>query len=324
MTAPLRILVLDPSEQAIQDYAAEFAARGWEVIQCLTFLEALPLLEGPPIDLVLIDMALPDILGTEACTFIQKFHPNTVGIITTASLSLYRSIDAIGAGAQAYLLKPLGIPQLCTLIEHLLEQQRARNQVQRIQKQLVGFSNLLSTVSQATTPDQILDKMLSHLGKILHFDLALIYLFDQAQGEWIRHQNPAGARSDQAPTLAQNAILTQLAAQSAEALKPIAITAGTPANSDEKRKLAALNLDACAAIPLISQHVVHGVLVIVNESGSSWELEPLDVEILFALSRSIGVALDRAKLLDGLDTPAESSQLNQHYVPDTLTSRNAY
>jgi CheY-like chemotaxis protein len=318
MATPARILILDPNEHSIREVVRAFTERGWDVVHCPTFLEALRLLEGPPFDLVLVEMTLPDILGTDAWAFIQKLQPSAAGIITTASLSLHRAINATGAGAHAYLLKPLDTAQLCQLIEHLLERQRVRNQTARLQKRMVGFANLLSTISHATTSEQILDKTLAHLRGIVHFDVGLIYVSRREQGGWIYHRTPSISNNSPELKPGQIELLAELAKQAVASLQPMAVTNATSAYATEKNKLEARDIATCAVVPLIGQNVVHGALVVVNKLDAESQLEPLDVDTLLALGHATAIALDRAQLSQTLYSLQRVPQTKEQFVEDDI------
>lgn len=291
-----RVLVLDPNEQATREYARAFVERSWDIVHCRTFLEALPVLEGPAFDLVLVEMTLPDILGTEAWAFIQKLQPNAAGIITTGSVSLYKAIDALGAGADAYLLKPLESSQLCQLVAHLLERQRIQNQTKRIQKQLSGLSGLVFALFQTKTLEQIVNTTYAYLRGVLHFDVALIYLWHYETGEWVCHPPPQAVHYEKELTVEQGDLIHELIGQAAIDLKPIALAADLVTYPSQRKLLEVNNLTACVVVPLHNQKHMQGAIVIVNKDGSEWKLESLDLNVLAALAGTINIALDRAEL----------------------------
>jgi hypothetical protein len=135
----------------------------------------------------------------------------------------------------------------------------------------------------------------AHLRAVLHYDAALIYLWDQASGEWVCEPTPQTARHLHELTADQSAMLVNLLEQAAVDLKPIVFTL-TEATFPSQRKLLERNyLSACAVMPLHNQQFMQGALVIVNKSGSEWKLESLDVKVLSALVGTINLALDRAR-----------------------------
>lgn len=320
MATPVRILILEPNELAIRDCVRGFTERGWQVTYCPTFLEALHLLEGPPFDLVLVEMTLPDIMGTEAWAFIQKIQPNATGIITTSSVSLHRAINAIGAGAQAYLLKPLDVTQLCNLVEQLLEQQRVRNQSNRLQKQMGALANLLATISRAATPEEILDRTLAHLRGVLYFDLALIYILNPQHGEWIYQRAPRSPRNSQELDPGQIEFLAELSKQAVASRQAVAIASTGAALSGDRQRLEALGIESCAVVPLVGQQGAHGALVIVNKLGSAGQLESLDVQVLTALCQAVAIALDRAQVVQVLNSPEHLAEMTAHAAQDDLVA----
>jgi DNA-binding response OmpR family regulator len=82
------------------------------------------------INLYLLDNWLPDGTGTELCKQIRKLHPTTPVIFYSAATSDSDRKDAIEAGANGYLVKPVDISNLLFTIAGLIKSeitQRLKN-----------------------------------------------------------------------------------------------------------------------------------------------------------------------------------------------------
>jgi DNA-binding NarL/FixJ family response regulator len=79
--------------------------------------EALAALQTQPVDIVLMDIAMPDMSGLEALTRIRQLQPS----IRVIMLSMYANeeyvLQALRSGAQGYLLKDSGRAELELAIE---------------------------------------------------------------------------------------------------------------------------------------------------------------------------------------------------------------
>jgi DNA-binding NtrC family response regulator len=83
----------------------------------------------------LIDVRLPDINGTELLVRLKERHPDTAAIMVTGYASLQTSIRATNAGAFAYIVKPLDIHHLHSLLQQALDRQRTVLEERRLLRQ---------------------------------------------------------------------------------------------------------------------------------------------------------------------------------------------
>lgn len=294
------ILVIDPDIRAMRDCVQAFGERGWHVQVAENFVDALRLLEGPLYDLVLIEIALPDMLGTEAWTFIRKMNPAVSAIMTTSSKSLHRAINALGDGAFAYLLKPLDVQLLCNLIQQMLETRNAANELKRLRARVAGLYNLFSAITFTDTPSQIYDKALAHLRAVVHFDLALIYGSSPNSTRVV--QIASNNISPLLPTLnaSQAEFIESLAQDCAKTLQPIVLTQQYPEASGKAALPHDLDLNSCILVPLVGQRSVHGVLAILDSLFIMPSEEIIQIEMIAALAQGMALALDKAVLSEQL------------------------
>src|SRR5712671_2938746 len=70
-----RILVADDNEQLRQTLVVELAEGGYDVVEAASGNDAIPLLHGSEIDLVILDLKMPYIEGFEVLKFIKSSFP---------------------------------------------------------------------------------------------------------------------------------------------------------------------------------------------------------------------------------------------------------
>lgn len=97
------------------------------------------------VDVVLLDIMLPDISGLEAARMFHALDPKLPVIFITGRGSSETAIEAMKLGAYDYLLKPLDLPKLRDLVRQALE-------IRRVMKVPV---ELPSTTSPEVDGDQI-------------------------------------------------------------------------------------------------------------------------------------------------------------------------
>ena len=78
-------------------------------------------------DVIFLDYALPDGNALELLPRLKALSPSTPILILTAHASIDLAVDAIKAGAEQFLTKPVDLPALFVLLQRILEDQRNRN-----------------------------------------------------------------------------------------------------------------------------------------------------------------------------------------------------
>jgi two-component system, OmpR family, copper resistance phosphate regulon response regulator CusR len=86
--------------------------------------DALEQIESAPLDMVLLDLGLPDMDGREVLAEIRKRRPNMPVMIVTARDELSDRVAGLDAGADDYLVKPFAFSELLARVRAL--QRRSR------------------------------------------------------------------------------------------------------------------------------------------------------------------------------------------------------
>ena len=115
MTPRPRILLVD-DEVAIQRAVGPLLrSRGYDVDIAGTGADALRIVDEQPPDLVVLDLGLPDIQGTEVCRRIRA-RAETPIIILSARGAEADKVNALDLGADDYVTKPFGPEELLARI----------------------------------------------------------------------------------------------------------------------------------------------------------------------------------------------------------------
>jgi DNA-binding response OmpR family regulator len=105
-----RVLLVEDQEESRELVA--FALGEYRLVCAQDFDEGLRLARRGYFDLYILDNWLPDGSGVELCRLIRKFDPHTP-ILFYSAVAYARDIqDAMRAGAQAYLVKPVGFDEI--------------------------------------------------------------------------------------------------------------------------------------------------------------------------------------------------------------------
>jgi two-component system cell cycle response regulator DivK len=119
MASGPRALVVDDYDDAREMYAEFLAFKGFRVVQAENGLQAVALAASVLPDLIILDLALPDIDGIEV-TRRLKGTPATAGIpivMLTANTQSRMLEEARKAGCAAVLVKPCTPDELLEVVE---------------------------------------------------------------------------------------------------------------------------------------------------------------------------------------------------------------
>ncbi len=114
-----RILLVDDEASVQRTVAALLRARGFEVEVAASGEAALKVLATRPADLVVLDLGLPDLDGTEVCRRVRLESAAPV-IVLSARASEADKVDALEIGADDYVTKPFGPEELLARVRAAL------------------------------------------------------------------------------------------------------------------------------------------------------------------------------------------------------------
>ena len=115
MTSPARILLVDDEVPIQRAVAPLLRSRGYEVEVAGTGHEALKVVAAHPPDLIVLDLGLPDIEGTEVCRRVRESSSLPI-IILSARGREADKVAALDLGADDYVTKPFGPEELLARI----------------------------------------------------------------------------------------------------------------------------------------------------------------------------------------------------------------
>lgn len=125
---PEKILVVDDDE----DFRSEFkvSLEEYDVLEADSGQKALELLRKPnEIDLVILDVVMPGLTGTEVLKEIRRMSPGLGIIMLTGYGSKDTAVEALRCSADDYVEKPVDIDRIKEIIEKVLDTRKVRSEV---------------------------------------------------------------------------------------------------------------------------------------------------------------------------------------------------
>jgi two-component system, sensor histidine kinase len=165
---PAIVLVVDDNDANRFAKATTLRRAGFSVIEASTGGSALTTIRGQAIDLVMLDINLPDMSGLEVCTQIKQdaaLAPIQVLQISSTAVTDADRVRGLSGGADAYLTEPTTPEVLLATLNALLRVRRAE------QERAAAFDREQEARRQAEQANQIKDRFLATLSHELRTPL---------------------------------------------------------------------------------------------------------------------------------------------------------
>ncbi|MEJ2633908.1 MAG: response regulator [Calditrichia bacterium] len=116
----INLLIVDDDRDLRDTLTDAFVAFGHQVMTAGNGLLALELFNNNEFDAAIIDVELPEMNGFELTAEIKKVKPEFPIVLITGYSHLYRPQDVLSLDVEAFLRKPLNIPELISVINQIV------------------------------------------------------------------------------------------------------------------------------------------------------------------------------------------------------------
>jgi FixJ family two-component response regulator/GGDEF domain-containing protein len=144
-----RILAVDDQRYFRELTEGLLGDAGYEVRTASSGEEALRILEREDFDVILTDLVMPGIDGSELIGKIKERRPDQDIVMVTGVVDVKIAVNAMKQGAVDYVLKPFDREILVESIEKILSQRRLRNEHARLVEENLEFMGVLSLFERA-------------------------------------------------------------------------------------------------------------------------------------------------------------------------------
>jgi class 3 adenylate cyclase len=138
------ILVVDDLPQNVRLLEAVLAPRGYGVVTAASGREALERVNSGPIDLVLLDIVMPEMDGYEVCRALRA-DPKTsfLPVVMITASGEQEKVAAIEAGADDFIAKPFDHAELLARVGSLLRIKRYHDTIEAQAAELAAWNQQL-------------------------------------------------------------------------------------------------------------------------------------------------------------------------------------
>ncbi len=202
------ILIVD-DEPEIAESLADFLVKKANFLvssardgqEAIDFLQATVADESTEIDLVLLDMRMPNLSGLDVLNWIRDHDrlQYTRVVLLTAAAGSSEKVEALTAGADDYITKPYRPQELLARVNTILRTQQLEKQLQRQSQQLAALNRIGQAVAATLEVAEVLATAVAGVEQLLGIELAGALMVEG--GSKLRYQNLQG-RSGPLPVTA--------------------------------------------------------------------------------------------------------------------------
>lgn len=117
MERKIRVLLVDDEADFLEITTKRLTRRGYDVETATSCVKAIKVLDAGGIDIVVLDVMMPEIDGIECLRKIKSWSPESAVILLTGHASVHTGVSSLMSGADDYCLKPVEIEELVDKIE---------------------------------------------------------------------------------------------------------------------------------------------------------------------------------------------------------------
>lgn len=143
------ILIVDDDPYITNLLENYFRKEGYTTHKLSKGKPALQLLQKKHFDVVLCDIRLPDIEGTELLTHIRQISPETAVLMMTAYAEIQAAVESIKSGAFDYITKPIHPDVISDLVKKAIKNKQVPSSFNTNDFITGNYSKMLKLIEQA-------------------------------------------------------------------------------------------------------------------------------------------------------------------------------
>jgi len=119
-----RILLVDDDPLVLELLGISIGSFGFDFMTAQNGREAIDILKRKNFEIVITDMAMPEVDGMQLLKYVTANHPQTDVIVITGYTGTFSYVDVIKAGASDFISKPFNTDELEAKINRIIREQQ--------------------------------------------------------------------------------------------------------------------------------------------------------------------------------------------------------
>ena len=133
------VLTIDDDDMIRSLFSDILEEEGYEVLSAATGAEGEALLRQKPVDIILLDLRLPDVDGLAILRKVKQQDLNVHVIMLTAYSDVPTAVEAMKLGAYDYIDKPSDASKLKLVIKRALRELAMQREIERLREKASGY-----------------------------------------------------------------------------------------------------------------------------------------------------------------------------------------
>lgn len=121
----MKLMLVDDELRFLQTTAKLLQKKGYDVIKAASGQECLSLLDQRIVDVVVLDVKMPEMDGVETLKAIKRHHPLMEVIMLTGHATVEAAVEGLMSGASDFLMKPVAIEELIDKVKEAFSKRQA-------------------------------------------------------------------------------------------------------------------------------------------------------------------------------------------------------
>lgn len=175
----MKVLLIDDDVNLCKVLSHQLKKNGFKVITAYNGKDGIALFSDNQVDIVLIDIQMPDISGIQVLKEIRRRDREVVIIMITAYGSVENALEACRLGANDYITKPFGQEQLLFVVEKAVQMQRLHRENTQLRQELAEKHQFDNMVARSS----VMEDVLRMAGRVAASDATVLILGESGTGK---------------------------------------------------------------------------------------------------------------------------------------------
>lgn len=167
MSDRFKILIVDDEQKICEILSEILEGEGYKTHTAYNGADALDSIRQYDIDLMLLDIKLPDMDGITVLKKIKKLSPFVSVVMISAFGTVALAVEALKSGADDFIEKPLETNRILTTIKNVLEKVELRKESNLLKSEIIEKYRILGDSLQIGKVLELIDKIALSTGLVL-------------------------------------------------------------------------------------------------------------------------------------------------------------